>query len=113
MSQYSLEDLRSTSVDEFRMVPTGSYTINRNGRRVPVTEGVHFVTTKVGKMTDDEWYQALEEAVVREGKEQLLEAVIASCRKLAWLKTEKAVRRHALSCLSSGAYLHWPEWKKE
>lgn len=113
MSGYSIEDLKSTSAPMFRAIPTGDFTTNRNGRRVPITKGVTFIRTRVGEMEEDDWYQAMEEAVEREGKSDLLDEVIIHCRKLAWLKKEEQVRRYALDCISNGAYLHWPEWKGE
>ena len=108
--EYTLEDLKPIAANEYRQEPTGTYHTNRNGRRIPDTKGTEYVVTKVRKMPESEWYEHLRKAVKREGKEELLEQIKICCRKLAWLKTEKAIEKYALGCLSSEAYLAWPEW---
>jgi len=107
----TIEDLRWTSSRMYRQEPTGSYTTNRNGRRVPVTKGTEYVKTAgADTMPLAEWYLRMETAVKQEDLTDLLEKIIEHCRKLAWLKTEKDVREYALECLSGEAYKAWEDF---
>lgn len=106
------KDLRWKDVREFRSEPTGDYRINRNGRRVPVTEGAEYINTvAAGRMKIEDWYHAMEQAVIQEGKTELLDKLIEYCQKLAWIRTEKAAKEHALECLSSEAYKAWNDFR--
>lgn len=59
----------------------------------------------------EKWYALMGTAVEREGKTEVLKQIEAVCGKnCAWLRTDKAVNRYALECLSSGAYLAWKEF---
>ena len=102
---YTMDDLKETGVKEFRAEPTGDYTTNRNGKRVPVTKGVEYVTTKgAGRMPESKWHDLIRQAADKD----LLEKIKEHCRSLAWLRTEKALEEYSLECLANGAYLHWP-----
>ena len=105
---YSTDDLKWTSVLEFRSVGTGKFRTTRNGNRKEETVGKDFVhTVGAGVMELDEWCRLMENAVRREGKESLLERIVERCRKLPWLNTEKKLRQYALECLSDEAYKAW------
>lgn len=109
MAEYTLESLRQAGAKEFRTEPTGTFTVNRNGKRVPVTMGVEYVTTKgAGRIPEQEWYELIRKVA----DPALLEKIKDHCRKLAWLKTEKEVEDYALECLANEAYLHWEDWKE-
>lgn len=110
MEEYSIADLKQTGTNEFRTVGTGSYYVNRMGRRVENTVGVNYIPTKVGKFSDTKWYQLMDEAVIRENQQDLLARIEEACRRLAWLKTDKERHVYALGILASEAYLYWPEW---
>ena len=110
--EYSTTDLRQYAADEFRAEPTGDYTLNRKGKRVPVTRGVFYITTPVGRFQEDKWCDLTEEAVRREGKTELYEAIKSHCKAhFPWLRTEKMLRRWALDCLTGGAYEYWDDFK--
>ena len=102
------EDLRWRGSREYRNEPTGSYTTNRNGKRVPVLKGTEYVRTAgAGTIPLAEWYLRMKTAVKEEGLEDLLQKIIEHCRKLAWLKTEQQVTEYALECMQCKAYQAW------
>ena len=103
----TIESLRQRGASEYRQVPTGNFTQNRNGRRVAVTKGVEFVRTESGLMEIDEWMKQMLLAVESEGQKDLLMKIIEHCSSLPWLKTEDNITLYALECLSSEAYKHW------
>ena len=110
----TIEDLKWRGSREYREEPTGSYTTNRNGRRVPVTKGTESVrTVGAGTMPLAEWYLRMETALKKEGKEDLLEEVIDHCRHLAWLKSDRDVKEYALECISTEAYKAWRKKDEE
>lgn len=106
---YKIEDLRETGVREFRAEPTGDYTVNRNGKRVPVTKGVDYVTTKgAGRILESEWYDLVRQVADKD----LLEKIKNHCRPLGWLKTEKDLEEYSLDCLANEAYRYWEDFGK-
>ena len=108
----AIKDLKWISSREYRQEPTGSYTVNRNGRRVPVTKGTEYVRTAgAGTMPLAEWYLRMETAIKQEGLTDLLEKVMDRCRQLAWLKNEQQIKEYALECMESEAYKAW--WRDE
>ena len=108
----TIKKLKWKGSRQFREVPTGEYRKAKNGKMVRVTKGEEYIiTTGYGEMLLDKWYKAMEEAVVLEGKIDLLEKIIEHCRKLAWLRTETAIREHALECLSGENYKAWEEFQ--
>lgn len=106
---YKMADLEWKSSRMYRQEPTGDFTTNRNGRRVPVTKGTEYVTTAgAGTLSIAEWCKLMEEAVQAEGKQELLDRIKAHCKEhCAWLKNDKAVSEYALECLSGKAYEVW------
>jgi hypothetical protein len=104
----TLQDLRQKGAREYRQEPTGNFTVNRNGRKVPVTVGVEYIpTVGAGRIQEQEWYRLIRELA----DPKLLDRIKAHCRKLAWLKTEKDLEEYSLSCLANEAYLHWSDFK--
>lgn len=107
-----LSQLRQTGAREFRVVPIGTYHVNRNGRRVADTRGVEYITTPSGKYTVHEWIALMEKAVTAEGQDELLRRieahVVAHC---AWIRSEKEAHEYALECLSDEAYKAWADFK--
>lgn len=110
MIEYSIAELRQTGACEYRQVGTGSFFLNRNGRRVENTRGVEYIPTKIGKIEKPEWHRMIEEAAARENQTELLGRIEKACHRMAWLKTDKDRHEYALGVLCSGAYLYWPEW---
>lgn len=110
---YTIEDLKQTGAMEFRTVPTGEYITAGNGRRKMVTVGKEYVPTRCGKLDKDEWCRLMEEAIREEDKNTLLFQIETHCRlHCAWLHTDQDVHEYAMSCLSSGAYKHWKDFKE-
>lgn len=110
----TLEDLRQEGAREYRTEPTGAYTTNRNGRRIPVTRPVEYVTTVTGEtMTLSAWTEKAIEAVGIEGKENLLSGIIDYVKDhCAWIHSEKERLVYALDCLTDKAYMKWDDfWK--
>ncbi len=104
----SIASLKWKGVREFRIEDTGKFRTARNGKRIPITQGVLYVdTVGEGRMKLEDWYSEFEKAVDEEGKTDLLEKIIAECKKLAWLRTEKDVRHYAMECMSDNAYKAW------
>lgn len=106
----TLEDLKMRGSFTGRAEPTGKYYINRMGNRVNEMKYNEYVVVRGHTLSKVEWYDRLLQAVREEGKEDLLEGIMEHCRGLAWLHTDKARREYALECLSSGAYMAWPEF---
>ena len=110
----TLEDLRQEGAREYRTEPTGAYTTNRNGRRIPVTRPVEYVTTVTGEtMTLSAWAEKVKEAVGIEGKENLLSGIIDYVKDhCAWIHSEKERLIYALDCLTDKSYMKWDDfWK--
>ena len=110
---YSIEDLRQTSSREFRAEPTGEWIVNKNGTRKMKTIGKEYIPTRVGKIELGEWCKLMEEAIREEGENTLLFQIETYVRlNCAWLHTDQTVHEYAMSCLSSGAYKHWKDFKE-
>ena len=85
---------------------------DRAGRKI--TKHVEYFDTEIGSMEIGQWYAAVKEAAATDGLTDLLEAIKEYCRQhCAWLKKETDVEHHALECLVSEAYKHWPDFEKE
>ena len=111
--RYSIDDLKQTGAYEFRAVPTGTYVIARNGKKKMETVGKEYVPTRVGKIERREWCRLMEEAIREEDKNTLLFQIETHARlHCAWLHSEGAVHEYAMSCLSSGAYKQWEDFKE-
>ena len=111
MEGYSMNDLKWSSVLEFRTKGTGKFFTTSNGRRKEETVGFDVVhTVGAGELELGEWCRQMEEAVKREGKEDLLTRIVDYCRRLAWFHSEERVRQYALECLSCEAYKAWKDF---
>lgn len=109
---YTLRELRQTSASEFRVIATGNWHTSRNGKRVRETEGAVYIPTACGKFEETEWVRLAKAAIIREKGEALLQAVCDFCRQhCAWIRNEKDLERHAVHCISHGAYLVWESFK--
>ena len=107
----ALQQLRLTAAREYRQVTTGTYHKNRNGRRVPDTVGVEYITTPSGRYPLAEWVVLVEKAILEDKKEELLRLLEAHVAKhCAWLKTTAHVHEYALECLVDEAYLAWEDF---
>lgn len=86
--QHTMADLVWVGVREFQSIGTGKFFRAGNGRMKEETRGVEFVNTVgAGRMTLEEWYAAMEEAVIREEKTAALDVWIEKTKSCAWLWT--------------------------
>ena len=111
----SIAELRMTSVPTYRQVPTGRQFRTSNGKMKDETVGVEYAKITTGEeLTMAEWYKLMDEAVEREGKTELLQAITEYCREhCAWLRTDREVHEYALAVLSSEAYQKWRRFRKK
>lgn len=110
--KYTLEDLRQTAANEFRVSSTGNWVIGKNGKRKMETVGKEYIPTRIGKIEKRKWFRLMEEAIREAGLNTLLFQIETHCRlHCAWLHTDQDVHEYAMSCLSSGAYKHWKDFK--
>ena len=112
MQQPTLAELRP-GVREFRSEGTHRMIRADNGKFVEERIGVEYVPTAgAGTLRVEDWTRLAEEAVTREGRRALLDAIIAYVSaRCAWLRTEKHQREYALECLATGAYKKWKDFK--
>lgn len=82
-----------------------------HGRMVPNYHFVETYKTTVGNFSPEEWNRIAMETVIKSGQFDLYERIFAYCQKnCAWLKSEKDISEHVLSCMASHAYEHWSEF---
>ena len=97
---YSIADLQWRGVRQGQAVATGTYSRSTNGKMKPdMRFAEHINTAGAGRLEISEWFQLMEEAIVREGKAAELDEEIRKARRLAWLHTEKEIREYALECM--------------
>ena len=114
---YSTDDLKWTSVRQFKAVGTGQFYTTRNGNRKEKFVGKDFVpTVGAGLLELDEWYRLMEEAVKREGLEPLLNRLAEYLKNTMTAYYDPKNARHnarhdALECLSNEAYKSWEGFK--
>lgn len=110
----TIDSLKWTSSREFREVKTGRMIKTQNGRMKAETVGCEYVRIASGEHVElTKWYQMMREAVVREGKQGLLEQIKDHCKRLAWLHTDQEIEEYSLECLSHKAYEYWADFKQE
>ena len=98
--KYPISDLQWKGVREGQAVPTGTFSRSANGKMKPIMRyAEHIQTVGAGRLEISEWFQLMEDAIIREGKTAELEAMIEEARGLAWLHTEKQVREYALELM--------------
>ena len=77
------------------------------------TVGKEYIPTRIGKIEKSKWFRLMEEAIREAGLNTLLFQIETHCRlHCAWLHTDQDVHEYAMSCLSSGAYKHWKDFKE-
>ncbi len=108
----TLADLRP-GVREFKSEKTKHMIRTASGKFVHEEISYELIPTAgAGKLRKEEWMRLTEEAVTREGRTALLDALLAYVSaRCAWLRTEKLQREYALACLASGAYKEWKDFK--
>ena len=110
----TIDSLKWTSSRLFRAVPTGHMIKTQNGRMKAETEGCEYVRIASGETVElTKWYRMMREAVVREGKQVLLEQIKDYCKRLAWLHTDQEIEQYSLECLSHKAYEYWPDFRQD
>ena len=97
-----------------RAVPTGSYTLTNRGNKKAILAYAENYKTPAGVLSPQEWKEKAMAAVVAEDKTELLESIIQYCKiHCAWLRTKEDLLEHALDCLCSKTYEHWPDFEVE
>lgn len=110
----TIDSLKWTSSRLFRAVPTGHMIKTQNGRMKAETVGCEYVRIASGETVElTKWYRMMREAVVREGKQELLEQIKDYCKRLAWLHTDRQIEEYSLECLSDNAYEAWGDFQNE
>ena len=95
-----------------RSVPTGERYITRAGNTRQRSEFREYYETNMGEFTPERWLEATLQIIqtIQETKllEEIKEYVKSHC---FWLKTDKEIEEHSISCLASGAYMYWYEFQ--
>ena len=71
-----------------------------------------FYKTSIGEFAPEKWLevtlQIIQALMENELLEEIKEHVAGHC---AWLKNDKEIEEYSASCLASGAYMHWEDFK--
>lgn len=90
-------------------IPWGEHTYH--GRIIKDSKFIEEYVTSVGRFLPEEWIEMAKKVVINNGLTDLYEKVQQYCRmQCMWLKTEKQIEEHALSCMTSHAYEHWEDF---
>lgn len=112
IQQPTLAELRP-GVREFKSEKTKNMILTANGKFVREEISFELIPTAgAGKLRKEDWTRLMEEAIAREGRTALLDAIIAYVSvRCAWLRTAKRQQEYALECLACGAYKKWKDFK--
>ena len=95
-----------------RSVPTGEQYTTRAGNARHRSEFREYYETNMGEFTPERWLEATLQIIqtIHETKllEEIKEYVKSHC---FWLKTDKKIEEHSISCLASGAYMYWDDFR--
>lgn len=71
-----------------------------------------FYQTNIGEFTPEKWLevtlQIIQTLMENELLEEIKEHVAGHC---VWLKNDKEIEEYSASCLASGAYMYWEDFK--
>lgn len=71
-----------------------------------------FYKTNIGEFTPEKWLEAtlqiIQTLMENELLEEIKEHVAGHC---VWLKNDKEIEEYSASCLASGAYMYWEDFK--
>ncbi len=111
---YSLDELTPGIrhfVSQKSRVPVGK---NKNGSLYYPMQSIEYYSTKAGDIELSFWMRLVEDAVKREDKRELLDAVTDYVKNnCAWLKSREDTRMYALECLCRKSYENWDGFNYE
>ena len=82
-----------------------------HGRIIKDSRFIIEYVTSVGRFLPEEWIETAKKVVIYHGLTDLYEKIKQHCRmQCIWLKTEKQIEEHALSCMASHAYEYWEDF---
>lgn len=71
-----------------------------------------FYKTNIGEFTPEKWLEAtlqiIQTLMENELLEEIKEHIAGYC---VWLKNDKEIEEYSASCLASGAYMYWEDFK--
>lgn len=89
-------------------------TIGKDAAGRKITQSWQGYDTPIGRIELETWVKEATAAAVADGLEDLLDQIKEYSRKnCAWLHSEKDVEEHAIRCLISKAYEHWPDFNRQ
>lgn len=89
-------------------IPWGEHIYH--GRIIKDSKCIEEYVTSVGTFLPEEWIETAKKVVINNGLTDLYEKVQQHCRQFGWLKTEKQIEEHALTCMASHAYEYWEDF---
>lgn len=112
-------DMKIVSISDYaihhrigRGEPTGATYTTRFGNTRQKTVFKEFYKTSIGEFAPEKWLevtlQIIQALMENELLEEIKEHVAGHC---AWLKNDKEIEEYSASCLASGAYMHWEDFK--
>lgn len=95
-----------------RSEPTGTTYTTRFGNTRQKNVFKEFYQTNIGEFTPEKWLevtlQIIQTLMENELLEEIKEHVAGHC---VWLKNDKEIEEYSASCLASGAYMYWEDFK--
>ena len=95
-----------------RSEPTGTTYITRFGNTRHQNVFKEYYKTDMGEFASEKWLevtlQIIQTLMENELLEEIKEHVAGHC---VWLKNDKEIEEYSASCLASGAYMYWEDFK--
>lgn len=96
-----------------RSEPTGTKYITRFGNTRQKNVFKEFYKTNIGEFTPEKWLEVTLQIIQENQQTELLEKIKEYVRNnCVWLKNEKEIEEHSVSCLTSGAYMYWNDFNE-
>lgn len=95
-----------------RSEPTGATYTTRFGNTRHQNVFMEFYRTDIGEFVPEKWLEATMQIIHTLQEVNLLEEIKDHVKNnCAWLKTDKDIEEYSASCLASGAYMYWDDFK--
>lgn len=95
-----------------RSEPTGATYTTRFGNTRRRNVFMEFYRTDIGEFVPEKWLEATMQIIHTLQEVNLLEEIKDHVKdNCAWLKTDKDIEEYSASCMASGAYMHWDDFK--
>lgn len=73
---------------------------------------MEFYRTDIGEFVPEKWLEATMQIIHTLQEVNLLEEIKDHVKdNCVWLKTDKDIEEYSASCMASGAYMHWDDFK--